>query len=146
MNRKKGDGELAPGMCRGLSTQIAGGTVKSVREWTDGWVLWGVVPGKPIGQVAGWKACSLGKSGLDNHEDKMQRWGKPLQPSWDGLGMPWKPPGVKGPQLSVQRGKHVVAAFFLKEAFGVAWAHSPFSVELWCKRTVEMGCWKQLLF
>lgn len=45
--------------------------------------------------------------------------------------MPWKAPGVKGPQLSVQRGKHVVAAFLLKEAFGVAWAQSPLSVELW---------------
>lgn len=32
MNRKKGDGEPAPGTCRGLSTQIAGGTVKSLSE------------------------------------------------------------------------------------------------------------------
>lgn len=62
---------------------------------------------------------------------------------WAGLGMPWNPPGVKGLQLCVQRGKHVVAVFLSKEAFGVAWAYSPPFVELWCKGTVEVGwCWK----
>lgn len=72
MNRKKGNGDPAPGTCRGLSTQIAGGTVTSLSE--TGQMAQGTAfsapmvggcvgtLGKPTGQVDPWlESLLLGK-------------------------------------------------------------------------------------